>query len=55
MIIFGVSRASRSSIAMRSLWLILPSASTILGDEVVTAGSIPLKARFGVRTPGGPG
>jgi hypothetical protein len=37
MIIFGVSRASRSSFAMRSLWLILPSASTILGDDAVTA------------------
>ena len=37
MIIFGVYRASRSSIAMRPLWLIPPSASTILGDDAVTA------------------
>ena len=37
MIILGVYRASRSSIAMRPLWLIPPSASTILGDDAVTA------------------
>ena len=36
---------------MRSLWLILPAASALLGDDVVTAGSIPSRARFGVRTP----
>jgi hypothetical protein len=54
MIIFGVPRASRSSITMRPLWLILPSASTILGDDVVTAGLHPVEDLFGVRTSGGP-
>jgi hypothetical protein len=39
-----------SSTTMRSLPLILPLRA-LLGDDVVTAGSIPSRARFGVGTP----
>jgi beta-glucosidase len=35
---------------MRSLPLIFPSARALLGDDVVTAGSIPSRARFGAST-----
>jgi hypothetical protein len=51
MITCGMSGGLRCSTTMRSLLLILPAASTLLGDDVVTAGSIPSRARFGVRTP----
>jgi hypothetical protein len=51
MITCGMSGGLSSSTTMRSLPLILPAASALLGDDVVTAGSIPSRARFGVRTP----
>ena len=50
MITCGMSGGLSSSTTMRSLPLILPAASTLLGDDVVTAGSTPSRARFGVRT-----
>ena len=54
MITCGMSGGLSSSTTMRSLPLILPAASARLGHDVVTAGSIPSRARFGVRTPAGP-
>jgi hypothetical protein len=51
MITCGMSGGLSSSTTMRSLLLILPAASALLGDDVVTAGSIPSRVRFGVRTP----
>jgi 6-O-methylguanine DNA methyltransferase, DNA binding domain len=50
MITCGMPGGLSSSTAMRSLPLILPSARALLGDDVVTAGSIPLRARFGAST-----
>ena len=49
MITCGMSGGLSSSTTMRSLPLILPAASARLGHDVVTAGSIPSRARFGVR------
>jgi hypothetical protein len=50
MITCGMSGGLSSSTTMRSLPLILPSARALLGDDVVTAGSIPSRARFGAST-----
>jgi hypothetical protein len=50
MITCGMPGGLSSSTTIRSLPLILPSASTLLGDDVVTAGSIPSRARFGAST-----
>ena len=50
MITCGISGGLSSSTTMRSLPLILPSARALLGDDVVTAGSIPSRARFGAST-----
>ena len=47
MITCGISGRLSSSTTMRSLPSILPSARALLGDDVVTAGSIPSRARFG--------
>ena len=44
MITCGMSGGLSSSTTMRSLLLILPAANTLLGDDVVTAGSIPSRA-----------
>ena len=46
----GLSRGLTSWTLNRSALVIAPSARVILGDDVVTAGSIPSRARFGVRT-----
>ena len=43
MITCGMSGGLSSSTTMRSLPLILPAASALLGDDVVTAGSDPVE------------
>ena len=47
MITCGMSGGLTSSTTMRSLPLTLPFARALLGDDVVTAGSIPTRAHFG--------
>jgi hypothetical protein len=46
MITCGTSGGLSSSTRMRSLPLILPSASALLGDDVVTAGLHPVEGPF---------
>jgi len=46
MITCGMSGGLSSSTTMRSLPLILPSARALLGDDVVTASSIPVEGPF---------
>jgi hypothetical protein len=54
MITCGLSGGLSSSTTMRSLPLMLPSARALLGDDVVTAGSIPWRVRLELLPPGGP-
>jgi len=51
MITCGMSGGLSSSTTMRSLPLILPAASALWGTMLSRLGSIPSRARFGVRTP----
>jgi hypothetical protein len=54
MITCGMSGGLSSSTTMRSLPSILLSARALLGDDFVTAGSIPSRARSGHLPRGGP-
>ena len=50
MITSGISGGLRSSTTMRSLPLILPSASALQGMMLSRRGSIPSRVRFGAST-----